>query len=494
MLAFSAQEIARASGGKLICGDPEALATSCVIDSRTVQPDSLFVAFKGEHSDGNDYIDAAIAAGATVILSGAQNTDKVSSGASRTAVIQVNDTLVALQNLARYQRSLLEIPVIGITGSSGKTSTKEMIKAALGTALRVVATEANNNNELGVPLTVLSADETSEALVVEMGMRARGEIALLAEIARPQIGVITTIGDAHIELLGSRENIARAKAELLEALPADGEAIVPANTAYADVLRSVCQTPITRVGLAPDQADIVASDITLDEQAFPHARVSLPDGKTLTLNLSLPGAHNMSNALLAIATGLCLNLEPLAMADALATLTPSGMRFTVIRLPQLNIRVINDSYNANPESTAAALTTFAAMQTIGKRIAVLGDMLELGTESAQAHQSILGLTKELGINHALTYGDHYQAAGQRSGGNSEHSAGAKAEGRGEQTNRGREEYPHFSASDAGMDALLQNLIDCIEPGDLVLVKGSRGMRTERVVDALIELDKRSPEC
>lgn len=463
MLSFDAAEIVRATGGRIIAGDPLTRAWSCVIDSRDATPGSLFIAFSGEQSDGHRYLQAAARAGATIAL-----VTETPAEAGDLCLILVDDARAALQDLARYQRSRLTIPVIGVTGSTGKTSTKEMLRAALGSALNVVATQANHNNELGVPLTVLAADASTGALVVEMGMRAQGEIALLADIARPQIGVITTIGDAHLERLGSRENIARAKAELFEALPEDGLAVVAAGVAFEPLLRASSKAPLRTVGRDGVRANIRASQLRLDRQACPHARVTMPDGREILLDLSVPGVHNVDNALLVLAVGDWLGLDPEAMCAALASVAPTGMRLNSFEISARGLTVIADTYNANPDSMAAALRTLAALQPgepgktggsgVGRRVVVLGDMLELGDASLEAHRAVLELADELGLGYLFVFGSQFCAVAM----------------------------PGVAYDD--MDVLTRAVSSFVRSGDLILVKGSRGMRMERVIDALQEQD------
>jgi len=424
-----------------------------VIDSRQARPGSLFAAFVGERLDGHDFLESVAGAGVTVALV----SRPIKLPPAGLTLIQIDDLHGALQDLARYQRSKLTIPVVAVTGSTGKTSTKEMLRAALGSKLRVVATEANNNNELGVPLTILAADESTEALIVEMGMRGRGEIALLADIARPQIGVITTIGTAHLELLGSRENIARAKAELFEALPPEGLAVFPAEVNFSPLLRASTKAQICTVGIDPCQADLTASDIRLDEQACPHARITLPDGSEVLLDLQVAGLHNVSNALLALAVGLHLGLDAATMATALAAVRSTGMRLNIVEAPDRGIRLVVDAYNANPDSMAAALGSLAALQPAqpeGRRIAVLGDMLELGEESESAHREVLAQAAGLGLECLFVFGSEFSAVAPR----------------------------EVAYDDMGV--LTRSLCSFVRPGDIVLVKGSRVMRMERVIEAL----------
>jgi len=331
-----------------------------------------------------------------------------------------------------------------------------MLKAALGTE-HIVATEANHNNELGVPLTILTADETTEVLIVEMGMRAAGEIAFLAEIAQPQFGVITTIGDAHLELLGSRKAIAHAKAELFEALPATGTAFMPANVNYAEVLREASRAPVITVGRAPVSADYEAGNVTLDDQARAHMTIYTPSGEAQEVTLAVPGEHNVENALLAFAVGDFLGRAVTEMAEALAQVQLTGSRLNILDVAGRGIRVIDDAYNANPESMVAALRSLKALQpphADGRRIAVLGDMLELGAASAEAHRTVLALADELGLECLFVFGSQFSAVS----------------------------LPEVAYDD--MVVLTQRVCSFVRPGDIVLVKGSRWMHMERVICAL----------
>ncbi|MCL2680606.1 MAG: UDP-N-acetylmuramoyl-tripeptide--D-alanyl-D-alanine ligase [Coriobacteriia bacterium] len=481
MYDFSAADIAAVCKGSIIAGSPEARANSCSIDSRRVKPGSLFAAFVGTQVDGHDYLQAAVSGGATIVLVTDSAADYADIAASA-AVIVVADTLRALQDLASYQRGLMTCPVIGITGSSGKTTTKELLSGALQLCtqppLRVVATEGNYNNELGVPLTILAADQNSEVVVVEMGMRDRGQITQLAEIARPTIGIITTIGDAHIEMLGSRENIARAKGELFEALPADGVALMPVDVAYGDYLRSVSAASVLTVG-SDKQADYQACELRFDKQGNAAVMVTLSSAEEIPLQLAIPGEHMVSNALLALAAAQLVGVEAQLAICGIQQVKAAAMRMQrcVAQLPAApNVEILLDCYNANPESTAASLNTLAvAVVPAGAlRVAVLGDMLELGDHSAKAHKDILLLAGLLQINLVYTLGEAYTQATQ---------------------DVLRELSTGRSSSDLAdlrsltdRDLLIRSLIGALKPGSLVLIKGSRGMQMEAIADALMNAD------
>ena len=499
MFDFTAQQIAELCSGKLIEGSPDAKANSCHIDSRQLLLGSLFAAFKGKQVDGHDYLEAAVEAGATILLISDAKARLALS--EKPAVILVDDVLKALQDLASYQRSLISCPVIGITGSSGKTSTKELLKGALETGLQVIATEGNYNNELGVPLTLLRVTKDTEAVIVEMGMRGLGQITELTHIAQPTISIITTIGDAHIEMLGSRENIARAKGEIFEALSSEQLALMPLHVDFADYLRSICAAPVLTVALEQDAmpaeqtsaqnkqsadqpakltppANYRAYIKSYDVQGNALSLVELPTGEKVEMRLEIPGEHSVQNALLALAVSQVLGLDPAEAIGGMEQVRPATMRMqrcAVNTLPQLeNAHILVDCYNANPESTAAALKTLAVSELgdhqTGKRIAVLGDMLEMGEHAQAVHNDILLLAGLLNIDLVYTYGEHYGLATQHL--LSEVSAG-----------RCLDNVPELRSLSC-MDLLIRGLSAEMTSGSLILIKGSRGMRMERIVEAL----------
>jgi len=468
MFTLTATEIARICAGRLLCGAQATSTGPAVIDSRQACPGALFAAFSGTSVDGHDYVEAACAAGATVVLiTDAERAEELcarvchqkgngSSGSDAAALILVTDMQAALWDLAREVRARLDCPVIAITGSSGKTSTKELLVSVLSCTRRTVATYANHNNELGVPLTLLQADARTQALVVELGMRAAGEIAALAALVRPQIGIITSIGLAHVERLGSPEAIAAAKAELLSALPPEGLALYPDDTGYTDLLRAATtsQRALT-VGFEPG-ADYVATEVTIDDQGCASAIVRTPRF-TLPVTLQVPGRHLLSDALLVIACAQELGIPDDVTREGLSRAGVVGSRGARLEVPQRQIAIIADTYNANPESMAAALRTLATLQPGqpgGRRVAVLGDMLELGEAAPDAHRGVLDLARELGLEYLFVFGSQFGAAAT----------------------------PEIAYDD--MVVLAQTLCCFVQPGDIILVKGSRGMRMERIIEAL----------
>lgn len=441
-----------------------------VIDSRKVCPGSLFIACQGEHVDGHDYIGAALSQGAVCVL----GTDKSrmmhyaeQAQECGAALYVVTDIELALAKLGTLARQRFEGVVVGITGSTGKTSTKELMSHALSTSLSVSATVGNQNNELGVPLTLLNADTACDVLIVEMGMRGLNQIASLCEIARPKIGVITSIGPSHIELLGSVEAIAQAKSELFQALPADGTAIYSVGSPWEHMLRTSTRAQTCTVSMSGDAGDVQAHDVSLDDTGCAHARVTI-GGQSAQLVLSVPGLHQLSNALLVVAVGHTLGIALAQLVSSLGSAKLVGMRFVVEHIDGRNITLINDAYNANPVSMAAALETFGVMQTSGRKIAVLGDMLELGDYSESSHRSIGSLVASLGIDALFTYGKAARFIADV----------AKSE----------DIDDVWSFEEEKMNDLITALDKYLLAGDAVLVKGSRGMALERVAEAMVKKD------
>ncbi|MGB9803679.1 UDP-N-acetylmuramoyl-tripeptide--D-alanyl-D-alanine ligase, partial [Desulfofundulus sp.] len=347
-----------------------------------------------------------------------------------------------------------------ITGSSGKTSTKDLVGAALSRRFKTLKTTGNMNNEIGLPLTLLELDECYQAVVVEMAMRGMGEISFLCHVARPTGAVITNIGEAHIERLGSVDNIARAKGEILEAIGPEGFAVLHRDSPYIWREAARCRGRVYFFGIGGD-ADILGLDIR-HEKGGNRFRVRVPDASESEIYLPLPGRHNVENALAAVGVAWALGvpLEEIAAGLAGAVLTP--MRLEVIDWQGL--KIINDAYNANPSSTRAALQVLAETETRGRRIAVLGDMLELGEEAKGAHRRV-GRDAARVAQFLITVGD---------------LAGFMADGALEAGMSGRCIFRCLSRSEAA-----RILKDLVQPGDVVLIKGSRGMRMEEIVQALV---------
>ncbi|MBE3587804.1 MAG: UDP-N-acetylmuramoyl-tripeptide--D-alanyl-D-alanine ligase [Thermoanaerobacteraceae bacterium] len=457
MKNMTVAEIAGILKGRLCQGDPEVRVGAVSIDSRRLASGQLFFALRGERHDGHDFIPAAVAAGAGGVV-----VDRLVTGIDPAVpVIQVANTLVALQELARYNRRAYRVPVIGVTGSSGKTSTKDLVAAALSRRMQVLKTTGNQNNEIGLPLTLLEMDDGHQAAVVEMAMRGPGEIAFLCDLARPTAGIITNIGEAHVERLGSVESIARAKGELLEAIPPEGFALLHRESPFMEREAARCRGRVYFFGFA-EQAHVRALDIRPGGGGN-RFKVRLPDGSEGDIYLPLPGRHNVLNALAAVgvAWALGVSLEDAARGLAAASLSP--MRLEMVE--KNGITIINDAYNANPASTGAALQVLAEMGA-GRRIAVLGDMLELGREAFPGHRRVGAAVAAGAVDYLVTVGELGRII----------ATGAVEAG-----------FPPgrvFAA--ASNTEAVDHLRPRLLPGDVVLVKGSRGMGMEQIVRELLE--------
>ncbi len=385
-MRFTVDELAAATGGRRT-GPPTAVA-GATTDSRAVTPGQLFVPVVGER-DGHDYVAVAVAAGAPAYLTSRGPV----TGLDATA-IEVDDTITALADVGRAARRRLTGPVVAITGSVGKTSAKDLTAAVLATRLRTAAALRSFNNELGVPLTLIEAPDDSEAVVVEMGARGIGHVAHLCTVARPTVGVVTTVGAAHLELFGSIDDVARGKGELVEALPVDGTAVLNAEDPRVAAMASRTSAAVLRYGRDPATADVVAEDVTLDEALRPRFTLCSPWGSA-SVRLEVRGRHMVGNALAAAAVGLALGVGPEAVARGLGEAALSPWRMEV-GPGAGGVVVLNDAYNANPLSMRAALEALAALPA-ERRIAVLGPMAELGEGEGAAHQVVAELAASLGV-------------------------------------------------------------------------------------------------
>ena len=381
------EEVAEATGGRLH-GDGATPVDGVTQDSRDARPGMLFVPLVAER-DGHDYIEDAVAAGASAYL-----TDREPS-VPAAAAVRVDDTSEALAALGREARRRLgAVPVVGVTGSVGKTTTKDLLAAVLARDRRVCASTRSFNNEIGVPITLLSASQGTEVVVVEMGSRGSGHIARLCTVARPTVGVVTTVGLSHTSEFGSLAAVAAAKRELVEALPcaADGGLAV-LNAAVPEVAAMASSTP-ARVVTFGDRGDVAAAQMTLDDDLTPRFVLHSPAGRCDVV-LGARGLHSVDNALAAAAVGLELGVSLADVAAGLAEPVLSPLRMEVVRTAD-GARLLNDCYNANPLSLRAALHALAALPA-GRRIAVLGIMAELGDFEADEHAAIGSLAAELGV-------------------------------------------------------------------------------------------------
>ncbi|MBR1496295.1 MAG: UDP-N-acetylmuramoyl-tripeptide--D-alanyl-D-alanine ligase [Oscillospiraceae bacterium] len=427
-------------GGTLHGAAPGGEISAVTSDSRAVTPGCLFAAVRG----GHDYIGAALDAGAACALA-----ERVPEGV-KGCVIVVPDTVAALQRLAGFYRAQFPVPLVGVTGSVGKTTAKEMTAAVLGRALRVHKTAGNYNNDLGVPLTLLGLREDHGAAVVELGVSHPGDMERIAAIARPTVALYTNIGDAHLEFLGDRAGVLAEKSVMNRYLPRDGVVLLNGDD---PLLRTMdCPQRKLRYGLGPD-CEVRAEEI----QSLPDAStecVVAAEGRRFRVRIPAFGEHLVYAALGAVAAGLVLGLADEDIASGIGDYVPVGSRGRLLHSPSLT--VIDDCYNANPSSTAAALRSLAKIP--GRRVAILGDMLELGGRSGELHRATGALARELGLDLLL-------CAGPES----------------EQTAAGAGDIARCFPDRAALIAALPNLL---RPGDTVLVKASRSMRFEEITAAL----------
>ena len=456
MIPMTLAEIAGVVGGRIVDGEPDIVVTSAVADSREAVPGSLFVAIAGQRVDGHDFVDDARSRGAVVTLS----ERPVGSPA-----IVVADPVRALGALAGYViQRLPDTLVLGITGSSGKTTTKDMLAAILAPHGETVAPRNSFNSEVGLPLTVLSCTTTTRYLVLEMGMRGRGHIAYLCEIAHPRITGLINVGSAHLELLGSREAIAEAKGEIIVGLPEDGVAVLHADNPLVMAQAPRTSARVMTFGEAADAA-VRATDVTID----PLARASYTvhaAGETARVELRMAGEHQVANALAATAMALAAGVSLADIASSLNAYEPvSKWRMEVHERPD-GVIVVNDAYNANPESTRAALKALVAMGKGRRTWAVLGEMKEIGDTSVDEHDAIGRLAVRLDVQRLIAVGEGARPV----------HLGASHEG----------SWGNESTWVPDAESALSLLRAEIQPGDVVLVKASRSIGLDVVATGLLE--------
>lgn len=448
-------DILKATGGRTLTSGPVSFSRLST-DSRSVGVGELFVPLVGARFDGHVFIKECFEKGAAGAL--CQKGKKVSPVDGRT-LVEVDDTLRALQDIAHYIRKRrTDLLVVGVTGTNGKTTTKEMLASVLSVRGPVLRNTGNLNNEIGLPLTLMELKDEHWAAVLEMGMSGFGEIARLAEIAEPHVGVITNVGPAHIENLGSLDGIAKAKGELIAALPAEGKAVLNLDDPRLQGFVAENRERAVTFGLRPG-ANVTADEVdeTLRGVSF---RLITPGGSA-HVTLPVMGAHNVYNALAAAAAAWSMGLSVDEIKEGLERFSPVKMRMELVEVA--GALVINDAYNANPASMAAALTALASIKD-GRRVAVLGDMLELGDAAGKAHYDTGRLAGSEGLALLVLVGERAEDTAR----------GAVEAGMAE------ENIVVASSREEAASVLSGKL----RPGDHVLVKGSRGMKMEKVIELL----------
>ena len=463
---FTSEELVQASGGRWL-GPPPAEVAGVSTDTRAVAAGNAFVALRGERFDAHDFLaDAAGAKAACAVV--AEGWMARESAAGRTPpeglpLLAVPDTLAALGNLARFHRRRFAVPVVGVTGSNGKTTTREMIASILATRGPVLRTEGNLNNEVGVPLTLLRLGPAHTAAVVEMGMSHPGEIARLAAMAEPRVGVVTNASAAHLHGLGSVDAVARAKGELYQGLPADGIAVANADDPRMLARARKCgRRLLTFSGGADPEADVVVLDV-LSHGTDGLSFLLAIGTKEIPVRLPLVGVHNAVNAAAAAAAAVALGCSDQEIVRGLADVQPVGRRLRLERLPS-GALLVDDCYNANPASMAAALRTLAELSQGGRAVAALGDMLELGPAEEESHRELGRLAAAAGVGLLATFGPRSRHAHQA----------ALAAGL----------APERALHTEDPATLAAWVRERLQPRDVLLVKGSRGMKLERLVEAL----------
>lgn len=454
MKELTLKQIADWCGGKVSARFEHLRVSRMQSDSRKVRSGDLFVALKGAKADGHDFAETAINHGAVAALVSRPISEKLPS-------IEVEDTLRAYGEIAAGYRKLTGVKVVGITGSVGKTTTKEMTASVLEAAYHTAKTEGNHNNNLGLPMTIMDMPENTEVAVLEMGMNHSGEMEYLSDIARPDLAIITNIGTMHIEHLGTREGILQAKLEIMRGMPDDGAGVFNGDEPLLWNIRAIGKHKKYYYGIENHACDVTATDIVeLDDGV----RFVVHDfGQQFELFVPMLGRHAVYNALAATTVGLLLGVKPEQIQARFSSFHNTGMRQKIY--VKNGVTIIEDCYNAGPESTEAALDVLAGIKTDGRRIAVLGDMLELGNRSAAEHYRI----GRLAVGKAdllLTYGEHSvrTLTGAITGGMNPKNT------------------DHFDTHEDMAHMLKMR----VSEGDVVLFKGSRGMRMEKVLQLFLD--------
>lgn len=452
------------SGGQLRQGSPETPVRRVCTDSRQTRPGDLFVALRGERFDGHDFAAEAAGRGAAGVL--VERTRQMSLPPA-CAIVAVADTRQALGRLAAAYRAQFDLPVVAVGGSNGKTTTKELIAAVLQQKFPTLRNEASFNNDIGVPLTLLSLETAHRAAVVELGTNHPGELAPLVRLARPQIGVITSIGREHLEFFGDLDGVVAEEGALAEGLPDDGVLLLNGDDGWAEALAARTRARVVRVGLGGSNT-WRALNIRFNGSGMTFQVEGVAAELAGEYRLQLLGRHQVVNALFALAVGHLLGLDRPAIQRGLASCAPTARR---LQLWEHNgVRVLDDSYNANADSMRAALETLVELPCAGRRVAVLGDMAELGAHSEPAHAEVGRCAAELGVGQLFAVGRFAPIMAQA----------ARA--------AGLTRVLEFPEVEPAAWAVRQ----FVRPGDLVLVKASRRTQLDRVADALRGNGRKGP--
>ncbi|MCK4984638.1 MAG: UDP-N-acetylmuramoyl-tripeptide--D-alanyl-D-alanine ligase, partial [Desulfobacterales bacterium] len=455
-------EIMKATGGELLCGDKTQRFEKVCIDSRSIVPNDLFVAIVGEIHDGHAFISDVVEQGARGLIVNSEKARDLPISAWQTrniACVAVRDTTRALGDLAAFHRARTDVAVVAITGSNGKTTTRQMTAAVVARKFNTLSTTGNYNNQIGVPLTLLRLAPEHRWAVVELGSNSPGEIARLAQICSPDIGVITNVAPAHLEGLGSLDGVMREKGQLLDHLKAKGKAVLNTDDRRVSKIAARTKKDVLFFGLS-EKAAIRATAVNEKASGISFS-LDLPQ-ESLTVDLKAAGHFMVVNALAAAAVGHLLGLPATEIKAGLETFEPAWGRMNILQTAS-GIHVIDDTYNANPESMKAAITTLVSLRANNRSVFVAGDMLELGTQAESLHRQVGVRAATANINKLLVTGDYADAVADGA-----KKAGMKSEN-------------IFTGSQG---KILNALKDSLKPGDWVLVKGSRGAHMDTVVEGL----------